>query len=120
VTATFQFLLLLTLLGIALAFLLMQTRVSALRSSKRTDGMLLIVIDGSLADGTRDELYGFLTKRLRRGRLEGISSSEGLTTLHYSFSDMDDREVSGLETGLRHIAPIRKLNLYFNGQGNLI
>src|SRR5690606_16235892 len=67
VTATFQFLLLMTLLCIALAFLLVQTRVSALRSSKRTDGMLLMVIDGSLADGTRDELYGYLSQRLRRG-----------------------------------------------------
>lgn len=120
VTATFQFLLLLTLLVIAFFFLLVQSRMGWLRDSKRTDGMLLLVVEGDLEADTRGRLLRFLGERIKRGRLQGIAFSEGLTTLHYSFTGLPDRHLDGIETGLRSITPVRKLNLYFNGQGNLV
>jgi hypothetical protein len=120
VTATFQFLLLLTLLVIAFAFLLGQSRMGWLRDSKRTDGMLLLVVDGDLEADKRAQLLRFLEDRITRGRLQGIAFSEGKTTLHYSFTGLPDRHLDGIEIGLRSITPLRKLNLYFNGQGSLI
>src|SRR5690606_23112692 len=70
VTATFQFLLLLTLLLIAFIFLLFQNRMGWLRDSKRTDGMLLLVVEGDLASDTRTRLLGFLEDRITRGKLQ--------------------------------------------------
>ena len=120
VTATFQFMLLLTLLAIAFVFLFAQSRMKSIRSSKRTDGMLLLVLDGDIASETRGRLLSFLGDRITRGRLQGIAFSEGHTTLHYSFTGLPDHQLDGIERGLRAITPVRKLNLYFNSQGALI
>lgn len=120
VTATFQFMLLVALLSIATAFLFVHTRAPALRASKRTDGMLLLVVDGDMSADTRRGLINFLEGRLARGRLQGVAFTEGVTTLHYSFNSLPEHQLDGIETGLRAIAPIRKLNLYFNNQGALL
>ena len=120
VTATFQFLLLLTLLIIALAFLVVQSRFGGLRDSKRTDGMLLLVVDGEVQANVRSEILRLLDTHIRRGSLQGISFSSGLSTLHYSFTSLHEDQLDKLEGGLRAIAPIKKLNVYFNNQGTLI
>src|SRR5690606_5366121 len=106
VTATFQFLLLLTLLIIALLFLFAQSRMSGLRDSKRTDGMLLLVIEGPVEDSIRSEMLSFLGNRIARGRLQGLAFSDGLTTLHYSFNGIHEKQLDGLDAGLRAIAPV--------------
>jgi hypothetical protein len=120
VTATFQFLLLLTLLVIVLVFLLAKSRLGALQGSKRNDGMLLLVIDGEVQSGARGEILRLFEKHVRRGSLQGISFSSGLSTLHYSFTSLQDEQLDKLEASLREVAPIRKLNVYFNNQGTLI
>lgn len=120
VTATFQFLLLLTLLVIALVFLLAKSRFGALQGSKRNDGMLLLVIEGEVQSGARGEILRLFEKHVRRGSLQGISFSSGLSTLHYSFTSLQDEQLDKLEASLREVAPIRKLNVYFNNQGTLI
>lgn len=120
VTATFQFMLLVALLLIAVAFLLIQNRFSRLTASKRTDGMLLLVLEGELDPETRGRLLAFLDERLIRGRLQGMAFAEGLTTLHYSFIGLPERELDRIEGGLRAIAPFRRLNLYFNHPGALV
>lgn len=120
VTATFQFLLLLTLLVIVLVFLLAKSRLGALQGSKRNDGMLLLVIDGEVQSGGRGEILRLFEKHVRRGSLQGISFSSGLSTLHYSFTSLQDEQLDKLEASLREVAPIRKLNVYFNNQGTLI
>jgi hypothetical protein len=120
VTATFQFLLLLTLLVIVLVFLLAKSRLGALQGSKRNDGMLLLVIEGEVQSGARGEILRLFEKHVRRGSLQGISFSSGLSTLHYSFTSLQDEQLDKLEASLREVAPIRKLNVYFNNQGTLI
>src|SRR5690606_18670143 len=101
-------------------FLFAQSRMSGLRDSKRTDGMLLLVIEGPVEDSIRREMLSFLGNRIARGRLQGLAFSDGLTTLHYSFNGIHEKQLDGLDAGLRAIAPVRKLNLYFNNQGTLI
>lgn len=120
VTATFQFMLLVALLLIAVVFLLVQNRFSRLTAAKRMDGMLLLVLEGELDPETRGRLLAFLDERLIRGRLQGMAFAEGLTTLHYSFTGLPERELDRIEGGLRAIAPFRRLNLYFNNPGVLV
>jgi Domain of unknown function (DUF4956) len=119
VCATFQFLLLLVLLGLALGFLMLQKYVPGLVGSKRNDGILLLVIDGSLAGPAREKALAILNKRLTRGKLQGISYASDFTTIHYTFTNLDGQGVEGLEAQLREAVPIHRLNVFFNNQGAL-
>jgi hypothetical protein len=117
VCATFQFLLLFVLLGLALVFLLIQRHFPALVAGKRDDGMLLLVLEGGQGAHAREKVIELLNRRLTRGKLQGISYAENLTTIHYSFAGLDGKGADGLEASLREITPLHKLNLYFNNQG---
>lgn len=117
VCATFQFVLLLVLLGLALLFLLAQRKFPGLMASKRQDGMLLLVLEGAQSQGAREKVLEVLKTRLARGKLQGISYAEDLTTIHYSFTGLDAQGADGLEASLKAVAPLHKLNLYFNNQG---
>lgn len=119
VCATFQFVLLLVLLGLALGFLMIQKYLPGLVGSKRNDGILLLVIDGSLAGPAREKALEILGKRLIRGKLQGISYASDFTTIHYTFTNLDGQGVEGLETQLREAVPIHRLNVFFNNQGAL-
>jgi Domain of unknown function (DUF4956) len=119
VCATFQFMLLLVLLGLALAFLLVQKHLPGLLGSKRTDGILLLVLEGDSAAASREKALEVLAKRLVRGKLQGISYASDLTTIHYTFTGLDGRGADGLEASLREVAPVHRLNIYFNNQGTL-
>lgn len=119
VCATFQFLLLLVLLGLALGFLMLQKYLPGLVGSKRNDGILLLVIDGSLAGPAREKALEILNKRLVRGKLQGISYASDFTTIHFTFTNLDGQGVEGLETQLREAVPIHRLNVFFNNQGAL-
>lgn len=117
VCATFQFLLLLVLLGLALLFLAAQRKFPGLMASKRNDGMLLLVLEGAQTPGAREKVLEVLKGRLTRGKLQGISYAEDLTTIHYTFTGLDGKGADGLEASLKEVAPLHKLNLYFNNQG---
>jgi hypothetical protein len=119
VCATFQFVLLLVLLGLALVFLTLQKNFPSLTGSKRNDGMLLLVLEGNQPDQIREKVQAELNKRLKRGKLQGISYAENLTTIHYTFTSLDAKGADGLESSIRAISPLHKLNLYFNNQGAL-
>lgn len=120
VCATFQFVLLLALLGLALVFLVLQRFLPGLFRSKRSDGILLVVLDGELDGGRREKLVGHLRERLNRGRLQGVTFAENLTTLHFSFNGMESAQLDGLHQALQAIAPVQRLNIYYNSQGTVL
>ncbi|MDB5049851.1 MAG: hypothetical protein JWO30_2922 [Fibrobacteres bacterium] len=119
VCATFQFMLLLVLLLLALAVLTLQRYVPGWFHSKRTDGILLLTLNGDVAPESKEKLVGHLKEKLTRGRLQGITYAENLTTIHFSFNGMDGAKLDGLHKALHDIAPIQRLNIYFNSQGAL-
>ena len=119
VCATFQFILLIVLLGLALVFLTLQKKFPGLVGSKRNDGMLLLVLEGNQPAPVREKIMAVLSARLSRGKLQGIAYAENLTTIHYTFTSMDGKAADGLESSIREISPLHKLNLYFNNQGAL-
>jgi len=120
--ATFQFLLLGVLITLATGLLVMQKVLpSLLYNSKRKDGILLITVNGNTVTTEKtDGLLRLLESRLPQGKLESISYSENLTTIHYSFTGLKSAGLAGLQSYLNEIVPIQKLNVYFNGQGTLI
>lgn len=117
VCATFHFMLLIFLLGLALVILILQKYVPSLLSSQRSDGMLLLTLNGEAQTETKEKILKLLNKKLSRGNLQGISFSENLTTIHYSFTDVDSARLDGLKNAIKEIVPIEKLNIFFNRQG---
>jgi hypothetical protein len=120
VCATFQFVLLLVLLGLALAALTLQRYVPGWFHSKRSDGILLLTLNGTVAADSKEKLVGHLKEKLTRGRLQGITYAENLTTIHFSFNGMDGAKLEGLHQALHAIAPIQRLNIHFNSQGAML
>lgn len=120
VCATFNYLLLVVLLVLALAVLLLQRYLPRLLRSKRSDGLLLLTLSGGLPAETKDRLLGVLHRKVVNGKLQGLSLSEELTTIHFSFSGLHAGQLEGLETSLKEVAPIKKLNIFFNRQGVLL
>jgi hypothetical protein len=119
VCATFNYLLLVILLGMALAVLLVQRYLPRLFRSKRSDGVLR-TLHGSLSAETKDRLLGILNRKVVNGKLQSVSFGENLTTVHFSFSGLQAKRLEDLETSLREVASIQKLNIFFNRQGVLL
>jgi hypothetical protein len=84
VCATFNYLLLVILLAMALGILMMQKYVPRLFRSKRSDGILLITLNGGLPTETKDRILKLLDESIVNGKLQSVSYSDSLTTLHYS------------------------------------
>jgi hypothetical protein len=120
VCATFNYLLLVILLALALAVLLVQRYLPRLFRSKRSDGVLLLALSGGLPAETKDRLLDVLQRKVRGGKLQSLSYSDNFTTVHFSFSALHSKDLEGLESSLREIAPIQKLNIFFNRQGVLL
>ncbi|MCB0165117.1 MAG: DUF4956 domain-containing protein [Anaerolineae bacterium] len=122
ICATFQFVLLFSLLSLALVLLLLQKALPRLLYySKRKDGILLITIsDREVTSDKKAGLLRVLETRLPKGKIESISYAENLTTIHYSFTGLKAAGIDGLQPSLNEIVPIQKLNVFFNGQGTLL
>ena len=120
VCATFNYLILVILLGLALLVLIGQRYIPRLFRSKRNDGMVLITLNGNMSARERDKLLGILNARLINGRLQSISYSNEQTTIHYSFAGVTSEHLDNLQTSISEISPVQKMNFFFNRQGSLI
>lgn len=120
VCATFQFLLLGVLLLVATAVLLIQKYVPGVTDSRRKDGLVLITLPGPVSQSAREELFALLSKRLLRGTLQSIAYTGDLTTIHYSFNGVAQGALDRLPDDVARIAPVQRLNIFFNRQGALV
>ena len=119
VCATFHYLLLGVLLALAFVVLLLQRYIPALYQSKRNDGTLLLAVEGNASSTTSDRITWLLEERLTKCRVQSVSYSEQMTTLHYSFTGMKKANLDALTDEIGKIATVKKLNLFFNRQGVL-
>jgi hypothetical protein len=120
VCATFNYLLLAILLALALGVLLVQRYLPRLLRSKRSDGVLLLTLRDTLSAEMQDRLLGVLRRKVAGGKLQSLSIGDSLTTVHFSFAGLRPQDLEGLETSLKEVAPIQKMNIFFNRQGVLL
>jgi hypothetical protein len=120
VCATFNYLLLLILLVLAVCVLIFQKYLPRIFRSKRSDGILLITLNGGLPSETKDRILKLLDERVVNGKLQSLSFTDSLTTLQCSFSGLNSKNLEGLEASLNEVAPIKKINIHFNRQGVLL
>ena len=121
VCATFQFLLLFVLLGLAIVVLTIQKYLPQFLGSKRKDGILLLTLGGAgeTLPEDKEKIIKHLESKLGNVLLQSISFAEDLTTIYYSFTGVDNKELDSLHSSLRKIAPIQKLNIIYNRDGLL-
>lgn len=119
VCATFHYLLLIVLLGFSLLVLLIQRFIPRLLKSKKTDGVMLLAIGGDANDSTKKDVLHQLRKRLSGLKIQSLSISNGITTIHVSFRGMKPEQLDGLESDLKEVSSIQKISVYFNRQGIL-
>lgn len=118
ICATFRYLLLLLLIAIAVAGLLAQRYIPRLFGAKRADGVLLVTLQGGTEEPTLERVEAVFWSKLRNPRLQSLSAAEGLTTIHYSFTSLAPEAIGKLESDLRAIAPVKKINAFYNRQGS--
>jgi len=116
VCATFNYLLLLILLSLALDVLLIQRYLSRLFHSKRNDGSILLTLKGGLTTETKEKLLSVLQEKVTGGKLQSLSFSDSITTIHSSFSGLHTNQLDGLASSLKQVALVQKLNIFFNRQ----
>jgi hypothetical protein len=119
VCATFHYLLLGILMALAIVVLLIQKYIPVIFSSGRNDGLILITLDGNLSDDARQALMDRLRERVRGAKIRSISMSEKVTSIHVSFAGVKTQDLEKLTPELRKVAPVSRINVYFNGQGVL-
>lgn len=114
---TFQWILLLVLYALTFAVLLVQRYVPGLVRPRRSDGVLLLVLDGEVAEPTRRGVVAELEGRLANARLQSVSFAEGVTSFHYSFTRVRSEDLQALRDAVGRVAAVRRLTVFFNGQG---
>lgn len=78
----------------------------------------ILALDDTPAEA-REGIRGLLAARLRNPRLQSVSFSDSVTTVHCSFTGLSGDTLDDLKSALEEIAPVRKVNLFFNRQGVL-
>lgn len=119
VCATLQFMLLFALVVVAAGVLTIQCYAPALIAPKRRDGVLLLTVPGTATAPQREQLLEALRNKLVNGNLQGISYTDALMTVHYSFSGVQQQSLHELHRFLAEIGPVDNLNIYFNRQSAL-
>lgn len=120
VTATFQLLLLATLLVVVTAGLAIKRLVPAVKASSRKDGIVLISYAPGAAEDPFREIARLVESTLPRARLESVTQSDGVANLQFSFCDLSSETVVRLRDDLREVADLRSVNLYFNKANSLL
>ena len=120
VCATFQFVLLSILILLIIFLLAFQKYFPKIMQSKRKDGIILLTFNrNGLKEEIKQNLIDVLNEKLSSGKIESISISESITTVHYSFTGLAYKNIDGLYASLQKIIPIEKMNVFFNRQGAL-
>ena len=120
VTATFQFLLLVALLGTVTVGLTIKKVVPAIRASSRKDGIVLVSF---ASDGDEDAftvIKRMLEEALPKANLESVSETNGLTNVQFSFCDLSADVLAGLRRDLGRVSDFKSMNLYFNRSSSLL
>lgn len=119
ICATFQFVLLFVLLLVACAALLLQHFLPRLVGGTGQDGILLLTLNGDASASTKQLIQKDVREVLKDAKLESVSYSENLTSMHFTFRGLRAENFDGLHSALQKVAPVQKLNVVFNAHGAL-
>lgn len=119
VCATFQFVLLIVLLGVVVIALIIQKYVPFVTRSRRQDGMVVITVEKQTDADSQDRMLEALNGKLSGGKLQRVTHSPDSTVMQYSFVGFRDGGLRSLQSVLSEIEPSVRVNTFFNRQGAL-
>lgn len=119
ICATFQFVLLFVLLAVAITGLLVQAFLPRLTGGDGQDGVLLLTLNGNTSASAKELIQKDVRELLKNAKLESVSYSENLTSMHFTFKGLRAESFDGLHSALQKVAPVEKLNVVFNAHGAL-
>ena len=114
VCATFQFLLLFVLLGLVLLVLAGQRLLPVLGHGKTRDGVVLVSLDNTVDEDATNNIVRGLNARFKNGKVDGVSYTDSLVTIQYSFSGLNGKHMDGIQRFVKELGPVQKVNVYFN------
>ena len=118
VSATFRFVLLGILLALIIVILLLQQFAPRLfRGVKRTDGVLLVTLGRDSTEQSQMGVVNTLSSLFPAGRIQSISHTEDMATIHFSFAGAKPESLVGLKSALDEIAPVEKMSVFYNRAG---
>lgn len=115
--ATFNFVLLFVLFGIAMVTLLLVQRVG-LGTLMGRDGLIVLTLSDEQARQNLAAVLDLLGKHVRSGKLESASSTAALTSVQYAFAGLKE-EFGTLQEKLRQAAQLESVNVFFSRQGGM-
>lgn len=117
--ATFNLVFLGILLTVTVIALLMLTVGPRFLKRSLNDGVLLITLSESDYQAKSVELIGYLDTNLRKGQCESIVTTNGQTSISYSFRCLQWQTLLQLQSELKALTGDSVLNIYFNRTGSL-
>lgn len=115
--ATFNFLFMALLMGVAVAALLLVRAARTWKMAAR-DGVLVVQLPDADAAQAWPRLQDCLRQHLGRTMMESSSSRDGQTSLHLAFSGLKT-SVTELQQALRGVAPVQTVNVFLDRPGGL-
>jgi hypothetical protein len=108
----------LTFLGILIALtfvcLLFQNKGPRFIKRRLNDGLILVTLPTTEYREMGTQIIGYLEKNLGKGRLDSITENEDESSLSYSFTHMQDKQLLDVQNGLKNMGAQIKANIFFN------
>jgi hypothetical protein len=117
--ATFNFLFLVVILGLALGAVLVQEFVFTRLGSSGRQGLVMVMVPAAEYEARRGELRQALTETLPRGRFESLSRQEDRVVVAYSFWGLRSPALGEVEEKLAAAVPAGQISVSFKTAGGL-
>lgn len=117
--ATFNFLFLGILYVVTFLLLAVRRWIPWRRGGARREGVLLLSMAQAAYEHSAARLDKFLKEQFGRIRLESISNTEGLVSLHYVFQGARSDDWGRLQKELQEVTEVKKVTAFFSRQGGL-
>lgn len=115
--ATFNLIFLGILLSIATMALLILSQGPRLWKQALQDGVLLIMLHENDYQNKSAEILAFLENHLHKGKCDSIVTSEGQTSISYSFRNLQQTTLLQLQSELAALSDGSTINVYFHHTG---
>ena len=113
--ATFNLVFVVVFLVVAVVAILVARAVFAILRDSPKSGALILSLDQDSYREKHDELQALVTDRMRRARLESVSTAEDRVVVTYSFRTLPAENVPGFQADLKKLVDPADSTLVFSG-----
>ncbi len=112
--ATFNFLFLSIILGIAVLGLLFLRFGRGVLDIRENDGMLIVTVPTMMFKEKGEQIIQLIQSTLKKGRLDSVAENDKDTVLSYNFMNQKDEMVLVMQESLREVCENAKVDVFYN------